>query len=152
MEEPKISTEAKSLQAIGLSETSIKSEEHVVHYEDNSQLDKTILWKRDIVLIPIMGIMYTVLFLDRTNIANAKIEGLVAGLNMPSNGYNVCLSVFYIPFVLAEVPFNLLLERNKFKPAYLLGAQMFCLGRDFFFKVFLENLVVGTRLTNNLSV
>jgi hypothetical protein len=119
---------AANLQMVGHSESSMKSEEYVNSYEENSKLDKTIQWKRDVVLIPIMGIMYTVLFLDRTNIANAKIEGLVAGLQMPSNGYNVCLSVFYIPFVLAEVPANLLLERNIFKPAYLLGAQMFCLG------------------------
>jgi hypothetical protein len=69
-----------------------------------------------------------VLFLNATKIANAKIEGLVAGINMPSNGYNVCLSVFYILFVLAEIPFNFLQEENKFKPAYLLGAQMFCFG------------------------
>lgn len=41
------------------------------------------------------------MFLDRTNIANAKIEGLVEGLNMPSNGYNTALWIFYIPFILA---------------------------------------------------
>lgn len=41
------------------------------------------------------------MFLDRTNIANARIEGLVEGLDMPANGYNTALWIFYIPFILA---------------------------------------------------
>jgi hypothetical protein len=66
--------------------------------------------------------------LDRTNIANARIAGLPAGLNLPSNGYNVALSIFYIPFVLAEVPSNLILSIPWIKPRWYLGAMMFILG------------------------
>ncbi|PMD66934.1 uncharacterized protein K444DRAFT_649127 [Hyaloscypha bicolor E] len=103
MEEMKQDPE-ENQQVVGLGETWLESPsvEVASYYEESLALDRTILWKRDL------------------------IEGLVAGINMPSNGYNVCLSVFYILFVLAEIPFNFLQEENKFKPAYLLGAQMFC--------------------------
>lgn len=103
--------------------------------EPNPELDRKILWKRDLVLVPIMGVLYMVLFLDRTNIANARSlgigqpNGLEMSLNMPSNGYNTALWIFYIPFVLAEVPANLLLSRNFVRPGILLGGQMFILGK-----------------------
>lgn len=95
---------------------------------DDPQLDRRIRWKRDIVLVPILGLMYLVMFLDRTNIANARIEGLEAGLNMPSNGYNVALSIFYVPFVLFEIPSNLILNLPFIRPRWYLGSMMLLLG------------------------
>ncbi|CAJ2501289.1 Uu.00g041420.m01.CDS01 [Anthostomella pinea] len=101
---------------------------------EDPKLDRALLWRRDAVLIPIMGLLYMLLFLDRTNIANAralgigKPNGLEMSLNMPSNGYNVALSIFYIPFVLAEVPANLILNLNKIRPGLFLGGQMLLLG------------------------
>lgn len=86
------------------------------------------------VLIPITGVLYTLLFLDRTNIANARAlgigtpSGLEGALDMPANGYNVALVIFYIPFVLAEIPANLILNANRIRPGYLLGGQMMLLG------------------------
>lgn len=70
-----------------------------------------------------------IMFLDRTNIANAKIEGMPEDLDMPDNGYGIALSLFYIPFVLAEVPSNLLLNTGKIPPNYYLGAMTFTLGK-----------------------
>lgn len=102
--------------------------------EADMALDKRLLWKRDVVLVPIMGVLYTLLFLDRTNIANARAlgigspTGLEASLEMPSNGYNIALVIFYIPFVLAEIPANLILNQNKIRPGLFLGGQMALLG------------------------
>ena len=97
--------------------------------EPNPALDRKIKWRRDVVLIPILGLMYLVMFLDRTNIANARIEGLEKGLNMPSNGYNVALTLFYIPFVLFEIPSNLILSLPFIKPRWYLGSMMALLGK-----------------------
>lgn len=94
----------------------------------DSRLDRIVRWKRDLLLIPLLGVFYTILFLDRTNIANARIEGLEKGLNMPSHGYNNCLWIFYIPFIIAEIPSNLFLSLERIKPRWFLGIQMFTLG------------------------
>lgn len=99
------------------------------------KLDRAILWKRDIVLIPFTGVLYTLLFLDRTNIANARSlgidqpNGLEETLNMPANGFNTSLWIFYIPFVLAEVPANLIFNKNLIRPGIFLGVQTFILGK-----------------------
>lgn len=92
------------------------------------EVDKRLKWKRDLLLLPVLGTMYMLLFLDRTNIANARIEGLEIGLNMPPMGYNTALWIFYIPFILAEIPSNLILISGKIKPNLFLGGQMFLLG------------------------
>ncbi|KAI8958586.1 MFS general substrate transporter [Daldinia sp. FL1419] len=102
--------------------------------EEEHELDRAIRWKRDVVIIPIMGILYMLLFLDRTNIANARSlgigqpNGLEMSLSMPSDGYNTALWIFYIPFVLAEVPANLILNLNRIRPGLFLGGQAFLLG------------------------
>ncbi|KAF2005679.1 MFS general substrate transporter [Amniculicola lignicola CBS 123094] len=84
--------------------------------------------KLDFRLIPILGCTYTILFLDRTNIANARIEGLEKGLNMPANGYATCLWIFFIPFVLIEIPSNMIMGLPRVRPNWFLGFNMLILG------------------------
>jgi MFS family permease len=62
------------------------------------------------------------------NIGNAKIQGLVApkekgGLNMLGNDYNIALFIFFIPYILLEVPCNILLK--KLRPSVWLSSIMF---------------------------
>lgn len=89
---------------------------------------RKLLTKCDIRLVPILGMLYLVSFFDRSNIANARIFGLEESLNMPSNGFNTCLWIFYLPFVVVEIPSNLIMSLNKIKPHLWLGGMMFILG------------------------
>ena len=40
------------------------------------------------------------------NIANAKVFGLAQDLNLTGNRYNVALVIFFVPYILFEVPSN----------------------------------------------
>jgi hypothetical protein len=91
--------------------------------------DRRLTTRIDMKVIPILGLLYLICFLDRTNIANAKIAGLEAGLDMPSTGYNTALWIFYIPFVLAEIPSNMIMAMPQIKPNLFLGTQCFILGK-----------------------
>ncbi|KAF1849262.1 MFS general substrate transporter [Cucurbitaria berberidis CBS 394.84] len=84
--------------------------------------------KLDLRLIPILGCTYTILFLDRTNIANARIEGFEKSLHMPLNGYNTALWIFYVPFVLVEIPSNMIMSMPRVRPNIFLGCNMLILG------------------------
>lgn len=95
---------------------------------ESLEIRQKYLTKLDVRLIPILGCTYTLLFLDRTNIANARIEGLEKDLNMPSNGYATCVWIFFIPFVLVEIPSNLIMSLPRVKPNLFLGANMLVLG------------------------
>jgi hypothetical protein len=96
-------------------------------YED-PKAARRLLIKCDLRLIPILGCLYLVSFLDRSNIANARLFKLEASLHMPSNGFNTCLWIFYLPFVIVEIPSNLFMSLNKIKPNHWLAGAMLILG------------------------
>lgn len=52
-------------------------------------------------------------FIDRSNIGNANIAGLSADLALQGTQYNVALLVFYIPYIVADVPSNWLVKRFR---------------------------------------
>ncbi|KZT08237.1 MFS general substrate transporter [Laetiporus sulphureus 93-53] len=59
--------------------------------------------------------MYLCSFLDRGNIGNAKLQGLVTQLDLTGNKYNIALTMYFIPYCLCECPANMVLK--KFKPS-----------------------------------
>ncbi|ETW81273.1 major facilitator superfamily [Heterobasidion irregulare TC 32-1] len=67
--------------------------------------------KIDLMIIPLVGVIYFLSFLDRANIGNARIAGLQKDLNMTDHQFSVSLTVFYVSYILTEVPVNLVLKR-----------------------------------------
>lgn len=88
--------------------------------------EKKILRKMDLRLIPMLALLYLLSFLDRGNIGNAKIEGLVEDLGMSGAQYNWCLTVFFFTYAAFEVPSNLLLK--KLRPSIWLPSIMVAWG------------------------
>ncbi|CAL8580635.1 hypothetical protein XPA_006357 [Xanthoria parietina] len=90
--------------------------------------EKRLVLKVDLAVLPILFLLFLVSFVDRSNLANARIEGLEKSLHIPpkSNGYNVALFCFTIPYVLLEVPANMLLKRIR--PNWWLSGLMFSWG------------------------
>ncbi|KAF6220929.1 hypothetical protein HO133_002609 [Letharia lupina] len=75
--------------------------------------EKALLRKIDIRVIPILFIVYLAAFLDRVNIANALTLRLPKDLHLKGNESNVALTIFFVPYVLFEVPSNILMKRFK---------------------------------------
>ncbi|KAL4968158.1 major facilitator superfamily domain-containing protein [Aspergillus stella-maris] len=96
--------------------------------ESDEALSRRVTRKVDIRVVPMLCALYLTAYLDRTNIGNAKLLGLEDELGMPSNGYNTAVWVFYLTFVLMEVPSNLLMTHSKIPPNYWLGVSMTLLG------------------------
>ncbi|KAJ5594770.1 Major facilitator superfamily domain general substrate transporter [Penicillium hispanicum] len=67
----------------------------------------------DLRLIPMLSILYLLAFLDRGNIGNAKIEGLVKDLHMTEPQFNWTLTVFFFTYCVFELPSNLLLKKLR---------------------------------------
>ncbi|KAH9835024.1 MFS general substrate transporter [Rhodofomes roseus] len=78
--------------------------------------EERILWRKvDLRIVPILTVMYLCSYLDRANIGNAKLQGLVTQLGLTGNKYNIALTMYYIPYCLLECPANLVLK--KFRPS-----------------------------------
>ncbi|KAI1908272.1 hypothetical protein LOZ65_006662 [Ophidiomyces ophidiicola] len=67
--------------------------------------------KCDVRVVPILFVLFMLSFIDRINIGNARLQGLERDLGMQHRDYNVALFVFFIPYILLEVPSNLVLKR-----------------------------------------
>ncbi|KAL2203666.1 MFS nicotinic acid transporter Tna1 [Sarocladium strictum] len=95
--------------------------------------EKKTLRKMDLHIIPILSLLYLLCFLDRSNIGNAKIEGLLDDLSLSSSQYNLCLTVFFLTYAAFELPSNLVLRRLKpsiWLPCLMVsvGIVMTCMG------------------------
>lgn len=54
---------------------------------------RLILLKVDVRLVPMLALLYLICHIDRANIGNAKIEGMVDDLGMSGVQYNTVLSI-----------------------------------------------------------
>lgn len=119
-----------------------KPETHLVYSLDEQPthlnpaekfVEQKLLWKVDARVLPILFCLFLISFVDRSNLANARIEGLEKSLHMnpKGHGYNIALFSFTIPYILFEVPSNIILK--KVKPTLWLSGIMFCWGLYLFF-------------------
>jgi hypothetical protein len=60
------------------------------------------------------------------NIGNAKIQGLTKDLKMSGTDYNVASMILFVPYILLEVPSNIILK--KVRPSMWLSGLMFFWG------------------------
>ncbi|OAX82156.1 hypothetical protein ACJ72_03490 [Emergomyces africanus] len=94
--------------------------------EVQSKLEKKMLLKLDFLLVPMMGMLYLLAFLDRANIGNARVAGLQKDLGISDLQYQTAITVTYVPYIAAELPSNLLIK--KIGPRILLPALCLCWG------------------------
>lgn len=88
--------------------------------------EKRLLRKCDLHVVPVITVLYMLAFIDRINIGNARIQGLENDLRMKGDNYNIALFVFFIPYILFEVPSNLIIR--KLSPSTWLSSIMICWG------------------------
>ncbi|KAK5175408.1 uncharacterized protein LTR77_000547 [Saxophila tyrrhenica] len=90
-------------------------------YQNYSEKDrKRTRHKVDIRLVPLLAALYLVAHLDRSNIGNTKIQGIDTDLGISGVQWNILLSLFFIPYILLEVPSNALLKRFN-RPSLYMG-------------------------------
>jgi hypothetical protein len=68
-----------------------------LHEAIDPDIEKKLVWKIDVHVVPPLLILFLLAFLDRTNIGNAKIQGLTTELNMAGQDYNIALLIFFPP-------------------------------------------------------
>ena len=90
--------------------------------------EKRLLRKCDLYVIPVLSLLYTLAFIDRINIGNARLQGLEKDLQMSGQDYNIALFMFFIPYILLEVPSNLLIKRIS--PSIWLSSIMILWGTN----------------------
>ncbi|KAJ0302376.1 hypothetical protein Brms1b_012073 [Colletotrichum noveboracense] len=82
------------------------------HFDIDPVLSKKLDRKFDYHIIPWLFGIWLFAFIDRSNIGNAKIDGLTEDLNISTGTkFNIALLVFYIPYILVDVPSNWIVKK-----------------------------------------
>ncbi|KAI9671755.1 MAG: hypothetical protein M1831_003283 [Alyxoria varia] len=108
--------------------------DHHAIYKDDLELpplehttEKKLITRIDLRLMITLCILYFLAFLDRVNIANAAVFNLTEDLDMTDgNKLNTALVIFFVPYVIFEVPSNILMKRLR--PHVWLTGCMFMFG------------------------
>ncbi|KAI4103402.1 MAG: hypothetical protein L6R37_003841 [Teloschistes peruensis] len=97
-------------------------------YNDAQALDpalnRRIMYRFDRHIIPWLFGIWLLAFIDRSNIGNARIDGLATDLKLDGNKFNIALTIFYIPYILIDVPSNWVLKyfgAGYYLPGLLIG-------------------------------
>ncbi|KAJ5338931.1 hypothetical protein N7452_005659 [Penicillium brevicompactum] len=77
----------------------------------DSEAERSYVRKVDFIVLPVLCLMYFFDCMDRSNLANAKTDGLDTDLHLKGNDYSLLILLFYIPFGLFDLPWNLLIKR-----------------------------------------
>ena len=80
---------------------------------------KALLRKIDWHLIPFLAAIYMMSFLDKNNLAQAKLAGLEKDLGMTGTDFNTVTSIYFVGYIIFQTPSNLILSR--FRPSIYLG-------------------------------
>ncbi|KAL8286668.1 hypothetical protein RQP46_004196 [Phenoliferia psychrophenolica] len=77
---------------------------------DEAALRKSLLRKLDTRILPVLALLFLFSFLDRTNIGNARNLGLQKDLKLSSKQYQNCLAIYFVTYIVSEVPATLVLK------------------------------------------
>ncbi|KAJ3552607.1 hypothetical protein NM688_g4063 [Phlebia brevispora] len=114
------------------------------HHEDSVDQEqishvkeRQLVRKIDLHLVPVLCVLYLLAFLDRVNVSNAALFSLKQDLKLVGNEYNTALVIFFVPYVVFEIPSNMLMKR--FKPHVWLSFCMFMFGLTTMLQGFAQN-------------
>ncbi|KAF3040742.1 hypothetical protein E8E12_008578 [Didymella heteroderae] len=91
-------------------------------YEELDKFGAALVKSPAEVALPILWLMYFLNFLDRNAIVNGKIDNMDKDLKLTGVQYNTCVSIFFVGYLVGQVPSNMLL--NRIKPSWYMSGWM----------------------------
>ncbi|KAF3810049.1 putative transporter [Colletotrichum gloeosporioides] len=91
-------------------------------YSSTFQIDRVeearVVKKIDLAITPILLVVYLSCFIDRSNIGNVKVAGLLDDIGATEQQFSTAVSLFFVTYVPVEVPAVILVKR--FEPRFVL--------------------------------
>lgn len=75
--------------------------------------EKSLVRRLDMTLLPTVWILYLNNYLDRTNIAQARLNSFEQDVGLTGDDYNTAVAVLTVGYMLAQLPSNMLLTRVR---------------------------------------
>ncbi|KAM0417310.1 hypothetical protein ACHAPT_012691 [Fusarium lateritium] len=90
-----------------------KSNELGMTEEEYNAAEKSLVRKLDYTLVPMVWLLYLFNYLDRNNIAQARLSSFEQDLGLTGNQFNVAVSILNVGYMLVQLPSNMLLTRTR---------------------------------------
>ncbi|CZT16493.1 related to nicotinamide mononucleotide permease [Ramularia collo-cygni] len=94
--------------------------------ERRKAVEKSMLRKLD-ARCSLFVLIYIMNYLDRNNIAAARLKGLQEDLSLSDTEYSTCLSILYVGYILMQVPSNMIVNKIQ-RPSWYIGAAILLWG------------------------
>ncbi|KAI9701182.1 MAG: hypothetical protein M1836_001851 [Candelina mexicana] len=90
---------------------------------EREYLEAALRRKIDLRLLPMVVIIYIMNYLDRNNIAAARLAGLEDDLHLTGTQFSTAVSILFVGYLLMQIPSNIVL--NKIEAAYFPGCLFY---------------------------
>lgn len=79
--------------------------------DDIIRLNRKIVRKIDLFILPTIGILYILNYIDRQNLAAAKLQGIMEDLNMTTQQFATAISILFVGYLPFQIPSNLIITK-----------------------------------------
>ncbi|KAI1486405.1 major facilitator superfamily domain-containing protein [Biscogniauxia mediterranea] len=88
-----------------------------------ARVEKSLLRKLD-ARCSLFVLIYILNYLDRNNVASARLRGLQDDLKLDNTQYATCLSILYVGYILMQVPSNMFINKIQRPSLYIAAAML----------------------------
>ncbi|KAH7029884.1 putative MFS transporter [Microdochium trichocladiopsis] len=87
--------------------------------EELQKLEKKMVRKMDAVILPIMGVLYILNYVDRNALAATKVYGIMDDLNMNTQQFATVIAILFVGYIPFQIPSNMLMTKVTRPGLYL---------------------------------
>ncbi|EHK23080.1 uncharacterized protein TRIVIDRAFT_53812 [Trichoderma virens Gv29-8] len=74
-------------------------------------LNDKLVRKMDLIILPTIGILYILNYIDRQNLAAARLQGITDSLHMSTQQFATVVSILFVGYLPFQIPSNLLITK-----------------------------------------
>lgn len=79
--------------------------------QEIKDLNCKLVRKVDLIVLPTIGILYILNYVDRQNLAAAKLQGIMEDLNMTTEQFATAVSILFVGYLPFQIPSNLIITK-----------------------------------------
>ncbi|KAF9268568.1 MFS general substrate transporter [Marasmius fiardii PR-910] len=89
----------------------LPSVDDIPTYGDREALERRLVRRIDMRILPLFALLYSLALIDRTNLGVARIAGMGKDLGLTvGNRYSIVSCLYFVPYTLLELPSNVVLR------------------------------------------
>ncbi|WWD06976.1 hypothetical protein V865_005073 [Kwoniella europaea PYCC6329] len=92
--------------------------------DERKAMEKKMVRKMDMVIMPIMGVLYIMNYVDRSALSASKVYGIMEDLNMTTTDFATAISILFAGYIPFQIPSNLVMTKVSRPGLYICSAAV----------------------------